>query len=78
MFSSATGERWPACRTAGDRSAGAGGKEPASGAPATLGIAEVSGTTPFLHDSVFCSREAPCGGCTERRWRARVRATQQR
>ncbi|MBD2782893.1 hypothetical protein, partial [Xenorhabdus szentirmaii] len=48
------------------------------GAPATLWITGVSGTTPFLHDSVFCSREAPCGGCTGRRWRARERATQQR
>ncbi|CDG19904.1 protein of unknown function [Xenorhabdus poinarii G6] len=35
-FSSATGERGPAGRTPGDRSAGAGGIEPASGAPATL------------------------------------------
>ncbi|WP_340621288.1 hypothetical protein [Xenorhabdus siamensis] len=29
---SATGERCPACRAAGARSAGAGGREPASGA----------------------------------------------
>ncbi|MBD2807124.1 hypothetical protein ID855_21195, partial [Xenorhabdus sp. ZM] len=68
----------PVYRTAGGRSAGAGGREPASGAPATLGIAEVSETTPCLHDNVFCSREAPSGGCTGRRWRARERATQQR
>ncbi|WP_176553671.1 hypothetical protein [Xenorhabdus szentirmaii] len=57
----ATGERRPVYRTAGGRSAGAGGIEPASGAPATLWITGVSGTTPCLHDSGFCLREAPCG-----------------
>ncbi|WP_323870493.1 hypothetical protein, partial [Xenorhabdus szentirmaii] len=56
------------------RSAGAGGIEPASGAPATLWDTGVSGTAPCLHDSRFCSREAPSGGCMGRRWRARERA----
>ncbi|WFQ79779.1 hypothetical protein PXH59_00800 [Xenorhabdus sp. SF857] len=69
---SATGERGPACRAAGGRSAGAGGKEPASGAlrrsqALRLRFDTVSWEAP-------CSREAPCGGCTGRRWRARERA----
>lgn len=57
---------------AGGRSAGAGGIEPASGAlrrsqALRLKLDTILWVAPTL-------REAPCGGCTGRRWRARERA----
>ncbi|CDL84747.1 conserved hypothetical protein [Xenorhabdus cabanillasii JM26] len=59
-FSSATGERRPVYRTAGGRSAGAGGIEPASGAPATL-LCTMGYAMPRFVTRAEPNREAPAG-----------------